>query len=87
MGKIVAASGGFDPLHAGHLEMLEKAKNLAGSDGKLVVILNSDDFLIRKKGFDFMSFKERRSYHRSPTLCPMKIIPCIDQDQTVCAKP
>lgn len=54
--KVVAVSGGFDPLHAGHVEYLKAAKQLGD---KLVVIINSDDFLMRRKGFVFMPFEER----------------------------
>lgn len=54
---IVATSGGFDPLHVGHLRCLEDSKTR--SDQLLVVIVNGDGFLTRKKGKPFMSFEER----------------------------
>jgi len=60
MGLTVCISGGFDPVHVGHLRMIKAAKRLAGVDGKLIVILNSDDWLQRKKGYVFMPFDERR---------------------------
>lgn len=60
MTKTVCISGGFDPVHVGHLRMIRAAKRLAGVDGKLIVILNSDDWLQRKKGYVFMPFDERR---------------------------
>lgn len=53
---VVAVSGGFDPLHVGHVRMFKKAKKLGD---KLVVILNNDHWLRRKKGFVFMPEKER----------------------------
>lgn len=53
---VVAVSGGFDPLHLGHVRMFREAKKLGG---KLVVIINSDDWLRRKKGGYFMSAPER----------------------------
>jgi cytidyltransferase-like protein len=53
----IAVSGGFDPLHIGHVRMLEAASKLGD---KLVVILNNDNFLKRKKGFAFMPQKERK---------------------------
>lgn len=53
---IVAVSGGFDPVHIGHLRMFEEAKKLGT---KLVVILNCDAWLIRKKGRAFMPQEER----------------------------
>ena len=54
--KIVVVSGGFDPLHSGHINYLESAK--AHGD-RLVVLLNSDEWLTRKKGRPFMPFEER----------------------------
>lgn len=54
---LVALSGGFDPLHAGHLEMINNAAKI----GNVVVILNTDEWLIRKKGFVFQSFQDRRA--------------------------
>ncbi|MEI6479100.1 MAG: adenylyltransferase/cytidyltransferase family protein [bacterium] len=53
---VVAVSGGFDPIHIGHVRMFEEAKKLGD---KLVVIINCDDWLKRKKGFAFMPEKER----------------------------
>lgn len=53
---VVAVSGGFDPLHIGHVRMFEKAKKLGD---KLVVILNNDNWLEKKKGFAFMPQQER----------------------------
>lgn len=54
---IVAVCGGFDPLHVGHVRHLNEAKRLGD---KLVVILNNDHWLRLKKGFSFMSQKERK---------------------------
>ena len=53
---VVAVSGGFDPIHIGHVRMFEKAKKLGD---KLVVIINCDKWLKRKKGFTFMPEQER----------------------------
>ena len=50
--KIAIISGGFDPIHVGHIELMEKAKSIADS---LVVIVNDDDFLINKKGKLFIN--------------------------------
>ena len=52
----VAVSGGFDPIHIGHIELLERAKKLGD---RLVVILNNDNWLMLKKGFVFMTENER----------------------------
>ena len=53
---IILVSGGFDPVHVGHLRMFNEAKSLGT---KLIVILNNDDFLIKKKGYFFMDQNER----------------------------
>lgn len=55
--KISVISGGFDPLHSGHLSYLEAA---ASYGDKLFVCLNSDEWLIQKKGKFFLPFKERQ---------------------------
>lgn len=56
LGKIVAASGGFDPLHPGHASNLLEARALGDT---LVVIVNGDDFLRNKKGKPFQDLKTR----------------------------
>ena len=53
---LVATSGGFDPLHIGHVRLFQESKKLGD---RLVVILNSDEWLIRKKGYVFMPLKQR----------------------------
>lgn len=53
---IVLATGGFDPLHSGHIDYLESAKKLGDI---LVVGVNSDSWLEKKKGSSFMPLKER----------------------------
>jgi cytidyltransferase-like protein len=56
----VATSGGFDPLHVGHLRCIQQSGEIARSSGvPLVVIVNGDGFLQRKKGFAFMPIEER----------------------------
>lgn len=54
---IVAVSGGFDPIHIGHIRMFQEAKKLGD---ELVVILNNDNWLRQKKTHVFMLEKERR---------------------------
>ena len=56
--KIVVVSGGFDPIHSGHIEYFKSAKE---HGDKLIVALNSDKWLERKKGKFFMPFSERYS--------------------------
>jgi D-beta-D-heptose 7-phosphate kinase/D-beta-D-heptose 1-phosphate adenosyltransferase len=54
---IVAVSGGFDPIHIGHIRLFEAARKLGD---ELVVILNNDNWLKQKKGYVFMPEKERK---------------------------
>ena len=54
--KVVLVTGGFDPLHSGHIEYFKEAKKLGD---KLIVGVNSDAWLTRKKGRPFMPFEER----------------------------
>jgi len=54
--KRIAVSGGFDPLHMGHVRMMNDAKKLGD---ELVVIINNDNWLRKKKGYIFMQEKER----------------------------
>ena len=54
--KIVLITGGFDPLHSGHIAYFKAAKTLGDI---LIVGLNSDDWLVRKKGAAFMPWNER----------------------------
>ena len=54
--KIVIVTGGFDPLHSGHISYLKAARQLGD---KLIVGLNSDEWLARKKGRHFMPIAER----------------------------
>jgi cytidyltransferase-like protein len=56
--KIVVVSGGFDPIHSGHIEYFKSAKEYGD---KLIVALNSDTWLEKKKGKFFMPFLERYS--------------------------
>ena len=53
--KTILCSGGFDPLHIGHLDLL----NAAADYGYVIVALNSDDWLYRKKGYVFMLHDDR----------------------------
>ncbi len=54
--KLVMVSGGFDPIHIGHLRMFQEAKKLGD---ELLVVLNCDAWLVRKKGKAFMSSADR----------------------------
>ena len=50
-------SGGFDPVHVGHLRMFQDAKNLSN---KVILLLNNDEWLIKKKGKPFMNQNQRK---------------------------
>lgn len=76
--KIVCASGGFDPLHIGHLRHLQHAAIY----GDLVVILNSDGWLQRKKGFVFMPWEERAELLMAYSFIK-DVVPVKDDDGTV----
>lgn len=75
----VCVSGGFDPIHEGHISLIEGA----ACHGKVVVILNSDEWLMRKKGFAFMKWEARAA-----VLLAMKNVVAVsrvdDSDETVC---
>lgn len=55
--KIVAVSGGFDPIHVGHVRMIQEAAALGD---ELVVIVNNDNWLMSKKGYVFMPQEQRK---------------------------
>ena len=55
--KIIVISGGFDPVHSGHISYIKSAEKLGD---KLVIALNSDSWLKNKKGKFFMPFSERK---------------------------
>ena len=56
MDKVVVITGGFDPIHRGHIEYINAAKELGDI---LIVGVNSDEWLVRKKGRSFMPFEDR----------------------------
>lgn len=55
MDNLVLVSGGFDPIHSGHIKLIREASQY----GKVVVLLNSDKWLQNKKGKEFLPFYER----------------------------
>ncbi|HEY93783.1 MAG TPA: adenylyltransferase/cytidyltransferase family protein [Dehalococcoidia bacterium] len=77
--KIVTVSGGFDPVHIGHIRMIREASKL----GKLIVILNNDAFLIRKKGRPFMPLDERKEILENIKGVDSVFV-SIDEDDSVC---
>lgn len=78
--KLAIVSGGFDPVHVGHLECFEKAKRMADH---LFVIVNDDKFLERKKGKAFMNWRERLTIIQAFKPVTMALL-SIDDDDTVC---
>ncbi len=76
----VAVSGAFDPIHVGHIRYLREAAKLGN---RLVVILNGDDFLLRKKGFVFRPLEDRKEILESIKGVD-EVIASMDDDQTVC---
>ena len=53
--KTVMVSGGFDPVHIGHIRMIREASHW----GRVIVVINSDEWLKRKKGYVFMPYEQR----------------------------
>lgn len=84
--KTVAISGGFDPIHVGHIEMMKEAKALGD---RLVVIVNNDNWLMAKKGFVFMNEEERKAVIEAIRYVDEVIItkhPKDPKDMSVCAE-
>ena len=78
MSKVILVSGGFDPLHKGHLDLLKEAKRMGDH---LSVGLNSDEWLIRKKGSAFMSGFDRMDMLMELE-CVDHVVPFNDEDFT-----
>lgn len=83
MSNRVCASLYADPLHVGHIEYLTRAKEIAGPDGQLVVIINNDHQATLKKGRPFMKDTERVEILRALRIVD-EVHLSIDQDRTVC---
>jgi len=79
--KVVIVTGGFDPLHSGHIEYFKAARELGDH---LVVGVNSDTWLTRKKGKAFMPFEERCAIIKELD-CVNEVIGFNDDDDTACA--
>jgi D-beta-D-heptose 7-phosphate kinase/D-beta-D-heptose 1-phosphate adenosyltransferase len=85
--RTIALSGGFDPLHIGHIRMFKDAFHFRSPDCLLVdvvVLLNSDEWLMRKKGFVFMPYAEREEMIRSCQWVE-DVLPADDSDGSVCS--
>ena len=78
--KIVIVSGYFDPLHAGHVECMQLAKNLGD---RLVILLNNDEQCVLKKGKTFMPLDERKKILEALRYVDEVFI-SVDKDESVC---
>ncbi len=77
--KKIALSGGFDPVHVGHVRMIKAAAEV----GDVIIIANSDEWLQRKKGYIFMPWTERAeilSAFKGVTM----VVEAKDSDDSVC---
>ena len=77
--KTIMVSGGFDPVHIGHIRMIIDASKY----GDVIVVANSDSWLFRKKGFVFMEF-EQRAEILAAIKGVIKVSGVDDSDGTVC---
>lgn len=66
--KVVMVSGGFDPIHIGHIHLMQDAKKLGD---KLIVVVNNDNWIRKKKGKEFMRDVERKEI--------IEAIGCVDK--------
>jgi D-beta-D-heptose 7-phosphate kinase/D-beta-D-heptose 1-phosphate adenosyltransferase len=89
---IYMTSGGFDPMHVGHVRCIAGTYDLASNKdihpwqmlGLVVVVVNADSFLIRKKGYAFMPLEERMEIINSIKGVDFVVPWETDGDQTVC---
>jgi len=79
MTKVVMVSGGFDPVHSGHINLIREARELGD---RLIVVLNTDAWLMRKKGFIFMPYAERAKVLRGLRWVD-NVVQASDEDGTV----
>ena len=76
--NVIILSGGFDPVHKGHIRMFREAANLGAN---VIIGLNSDEWLTRKKGKPFMKFEERKEIIEGFKYVN-QVIPFDDSDDT-----
>jgi cytidyltransferase-like protein len=81
--KVVVISGYYNPVHAGHVEYARLAKEFAGKDGLVYVIVNSDKQAVLKKKFSFVPENDRLAV-MSALKYVDKAFLSIDKDRTVC---
>ena len=78
--RVVIVSGGFDPIHSGHIEHFKEAKKLGDI---LIVGLNSDEWLTRKKGKPFMPIQERLAVIRELRMVDSAVAFNDDNDSSI----
>ena len=78
--RVVIVSGGFDPIHSGHIEHFKEAKKLGDI---LIVGLNSDEWLTRKKGKPFMPIEERLAVIRELRMVDSAVAFNDDNDSSI----
>jgi D-beta-D-heptose 7-phosphate kinase/D-beta-D-heptose 1-phosphate adenosyltransferase len=79
MKKMIMVSGGFDPPHIGHVRMFKEAAKW----GDVVVAINSDEWLMRKKGYVFMPWDQRAEIIREFASVSV-VVDFDDSDNTAC---
>jgi cytidyltransferase-like protein len=77
--KKILVSGGFDPPHIGHVRMFQEASEW----GEVIVAINSDEWLMRKKGYVFMPWEERAEII-SEFYSVDEVLKFDDSDNTAC---
>jgi cytidyltransferase-like protein len=75
----VMISGGFDPIHVGHIRLIREAAKY----GDVIVAMNSDEWIFRRKGFNSIGFRERSEFLMS-IKGVVDVVPVNDEDGTVC---
>ncbi len=80
MSDTVMISGGFDPIHVGHIRLIREAAKY----GDVIVAMNSDDWIFRQKGFNSIGFKERKEFLMA-IKGVLNVVSVCDEDDTVCA--
>jgi len=80
MSDTVMISGGFDPIHVGHIRLIREAAEY----GDVIVAMNSDDWIFRQKGFNSIGFNERKEFLMA-IKGVLNVVSVCDEDDTVCA--
>ena len=79
MSNTVMISGGFDPIHVGHIRLIQEA----AKHGKVIVAMNSDEWIFRQKGFNSIGFNERKEFLMA-IKGVVEVVSVCDEDDTVC---